>query len=163
MLEYRTAKSDADFEQLETMAREIWRECFRGIITDGQIEYMLGKFLTASEMKRCAADGYIFQTVCSGERRVGFLSMHPESEMMFLSKLYLYKGERGKGFGGEMLGHVRDEAKKRGLPKVYLTVNRGNARAIAVYEHAGYIRAREQIADIGGGYVMDDYVMEQTV
>lgn len=156
-----TAKTDGDYEELEIMAREIWRECFHGLISDSQIEYMLDKFLTTEEMKRCAAEGYIYRTVLCGERKVGFVALHPEGKKMFLSKLYLYSRERGKGFGRMMLEDVLREAEKMGLESVYLTVNRGNARAIGVYERCGFSRVREQDADIGGGYVMDDYVMEK--
>ena len=33
-------------------------------------------------------------------------------------------------------------------------------RAIGAYRRAGFREVRAQVTDIGGGYVMDDYVME---
>ena len=45
----------------------------------------------------------------------------------------------------------------------WLTVNRYNDHTIDVYKHWGFTVAREQCADIGNGFVMDDYVMELEV
>ncbi|WP_431021594.1 hypothetical protein, partial [Chromobacterium phragmitis] len=44
-----------------------------------------------------------------------------------------------------------------------LTVNRHNAEAIAVYEKRGFRVRGEVAADIGNGFVMDDYVMAKNV
>lgn len=49
-------------------------------------------------------------------------------------------------------------AKKLKLGYVYLTVNKGNERAIKVYEKFGFIKTDSIVTDIGNGYVMDDYV-----
>ena len=48
----------------------------------------------------------------------------------------------------------------RGLSKIWLTVNKYNDGSIAAYEALGMKRVRDQVADIGGGFVMDDYVYE---
>lgn len=32
-----------------------------------------------------------------------------------------------------------------------------------MYRHLGFEKVRDQVADIGGGYVMDDYVMQLPV
>ena len=42
-----------------------------------------------------------------------------------------------------------------------LNVNRNNTKAIRAYERAGWHVAEEIVADIGNGYVMDDYVMSK--
>ena len=46
------------------------------------------------------------------------------------------------------------------LPAIRLTVNKGNADSIAIYRHTGFAIVIDVVADIGNGYVMDDYVME---
>ena len=163
MLNFSKAITDNDIMQLEKTADEIWRECFKGIITDEQIEYMLRRFLSAQAIKQCIADGYEFVQVCEHERCIGFISIKNEGEKLFLSKLYLYDEQRGKGYGGKMLQYVFDRGSELGCKSVYLTVNRNNTRAIAVYEHTGFEKVREQVADIGSGFVMDDYVMEKAL
>ena len=38
-------------------------------------------------------------------------------------------------------------------------MNKGNHRAIACYRRHGFVQEAPVVNDIGGGYVMDDYVM----
>jgi RimJ/RimL family protein N-acetyltransferase len=53
--------------------------------------------------------------------------------------------------------------KEKGYHKIWLTVNRFNENTIKVYEKKGFIKTRTQVADIGNGFVMDDYIMEKTI
>jgi ribosomal protein S18 acetylase RimI-like enzyme len=46
---------------------------------------------------------------------------------------------------------------------IWLTVNRYNDATIAVYEKKGFRTVRTQVADIGNGFVMDDYIMEKEI
>ena len=45
----------------------------------------------------------------------------------------------------------------------YLTVNKNNTKAISVYKSFGFDITDTVVTDIGGGYVMDDYIMEYTI
>jgi hypothetical protein len=38
-------------------------------------------------------------------------------------------------------------------------VNKRNTRAIAAYQRNGFVTADSVVTDIGGGFVMDDYIM----
>jgi hypothetical protein len=40
-----------------------------------------------------------------------------------------------------------------------LTVNKRNAKAMAAYQRNGFTLTESVVVDIGGGFVMDDYVM----
>ena len=64
------------------------------------------------------------------------------------------------GIGSAMLGRVFDEARACGKKSVYLTVNKHNDRAVAVYKKTGFELTDETVTDIGNGYVMDDYIFE---
>jgi ribosomal protein S18 acetylase RimI-like enzyme len=44
-----------------------------------------------------------------------------------------------------------------------LAVNKHNAQAIAAYRKNGFRVADAVVKDIGGGFVMDDYIMELAV
>ena len=46
---------------------------------------------------------------------------------------------------------------------IYLTVNRNNRHAYEVYLAKGFKVIAEECADIGFGFVMDDYIMEKEV
>jgi ribosomal protein S18 acetylase RimI-like enzyme len=46
-----------------------------------------------------------------------------------------------------------------GAPAVWLQVNKRNAGAIGAYRKAGFDIINEAVFEIGGGFVMDDYLM----
>ncbi|MBR2480216.1 MAG: GNAT family N-acetyltransferase, partial [Clostridia bacterium] len=62
------------------------------------------------------------------------------------------------GIAQMLLNVLVDRLKENGLIEMYLTVNKGNLRAIRAYERFGFIRTDSIITDIGNGFVMDDYV-----
>lgn len=66
---------------------------------------------------------------------------------------------RGRDVAKKSLDFIEVYARERGLQLIWLTVNKGNERAIGFYQKMGFITKREQIVDIGNGFVMDDYIM----
>jgi GNAT superfamily N-acetyltransferase len=58
------------------------------------------------------------------------------------------------------MAFIEDLAKKWGLARLWLTVNKGNP-AVAAYERLGFRIAEAIVMDIGSGYVMDDFRMEK--
>jgi ribosomal protein S18 acetylase RimI-like enzyme len=58
-----------------------------------------------------------------------------------------------------MLGHVERRALDRGSRTLILQVNKRNEKAIKLYRRSGFAIREEVVVDIGGGFVMDDYVM----
>jgi RimJ/RimL family protein N-acetyltransferase len=60
-----------------------------------------------------------------------------------------------------MLSHVANRALEVGARSIHLRVNKGNERAIAAYRRNGYAVRESLVADIGGGFVMDDFVMQR--
>ena len=76
---------------------------------------------------------------------------------MYLSKFYLRKEARGKGYARRMLAFVAAEARKAGLRAVELNVNKNNPTRF-IYERLGLRRIRDEKIDIGGGFFMDDFV-----
>ncbi len=93
----------------------------------------------------------------------GYIGIVQEEDRLFLSKLYIDQAFRGRGLARKALGFLRMFCKERGLAGIYLTVNRNNTGSVAAYEKMGFQKVREQVAEIGGGYVMDDYIMELPV
>ena len=51
-------------------------------------------------------------------------------------------------------------AKERNLKRIYLSVNKHNTPSYEVYLHLGFKVIDAVVTDIGGGFVMDDYIME---
>ena len=86
-----------------------------------------------------------------------------DEDALFLSKLYLLQPYRGRALSSRALDFLISVAQQEGCRKIWLTVNRYNDHTIEVYKHWGFTVAREQCADIGNGFVMDDYVMEKAI
>ncbi|HIV68474.1 MAG TPA: GNAT family N-acetyltransferase [Candidatus Butyricicoccus stercorigallinarum] len=155
--------TDADIEALAVLATEIWHEFFPGIISVEQVDYMVEQFQSAPALRRQLAEGYRYELVYADGEPIGYIGVHPEEDLLFLSKLYLKKQYRGRGCGRKMIDHVAALARQLDKSGVYLTVNRHNDHTIAVYHATGFETVRTQVADIGNGYVMDDYIMQLSV
>ncbi|MNE72395.1 Acetyltransferase (GNAT) family protein [compost metagenome] len=80
-----------------------------------------------------------------------------------MSKFYISKEHRGRSYASQALAFLEKLCKERSLSHIWLTVNRHNESSIAVYEKKGFRTVREQIADIGNGFVMDDFIMEKEI
>ena len=89
--------------------------------------------------------------------------MQNQGERLFLSKFYILKQNRGRGLFSIGLQRMIDICKEDGLESIYLTVNRNNTHAYEVYLAKGFNVIAEECADIGFGFVMDDYIMEYEV
>ncbi|HEX4859178.1 MAG TPA: GNAT family N-acetyltransferase [Usitatibacteraceae bacterium] len=156
----------ADFAPLAALAEQIWRAHYTKIISLEQIEYMLAGRNTPERLGAYvgAADRGLDLLWLDG-KRVGFCSWawtETPGEMK-LEQIYLLPRLHGRGFGGMMLRHIEARARALGAKTMMLTVNKRNDGSIAVYHHAGFRVREDAVFDIGGGYVMDDYVMEKVL
>lgn len=151
-----------ELRQIAELADEIWHECFVGIISNGQIDYMIEKFQSLDAMtEQIENQNYSYFAVRDDGELCGYIGVKPESDdRFFLSKLYLHKSRRGRGVASLMLAKVFDEARKAGKKRVYLTVNKYNTHAVDVYKKTGFIISDVAVTDIGNNYVMDDFIME---
>ncbi len=91
---------------------------------------------------------------------VGYFGWRPDEKGAFLSKLYVRSTARRRGLARMALEEIEREI---GEGRIWLTVNRGNSGSIAAYRKMGFEKTREQCAKIGGGFVMDDDIMEKQI
>ena len=78
-----------------------------------------------------------------------------------LHKIYLLPEWWGRGVGAWLLAELCRRAKEAGATCVWLRVNKRNVRAQKAYRAAGFANVRALCTDIGGGFVMDDFVFER--
>ena len=156
-------KSPRDIAAVARLARTIWRDHYQPIIGERQVAYMLEKFQSADAIAAQIAAGDWYFLIRPQRHDRGYIGLQRRDDAIFLSKLYVEKSVRGGGIGRRAVDFVAQFTRDCGLPTVRLTVNRHNHLAIAVYEKTGFVRCGELITDIGGGYVMDDYVFELAV
>ncbi len=152
-------------EQVNTvvkLAHEVWHEHFPSVITEGQINYMLGKFLCAPVIQAQIEATYEYGLLVNESGAQGFLAIEPQADhRLFLSKLYVRHQARGAGLASEGIGYMLDLCRVQRLTSIWLTVNVRNDLAVSVYKHLGFDVVDTQVKDIGQGYVMDDYIMEK--
>jgi RimJ/RimL family protein N-acetyltransferase len=161
-LAIRPASAD-ELAVVSALAGRIWRAHYPAIISPEQIEYMLGWMYDVAQLRRDVERGVVYELVFTSGRPIGFCGYEPAGDELKLHKLYLEVTEHGRGIGSLALRHVEDEARRRGLRTVVLGVNRNNAKAIRVYHRNGYKLRHELKTDIGGGFVMDDFILEKRV
>lgn len=153
-----------DFGLLAELASGIWRTHYTPIIGADQVEYMLrGRYTPERLEAYLGADDRWLRILRVKGEPAGYCSyaLGPAATEMKLQELYLQDSSRGKGLGGFLLRHVEAEARRHGRHTLWLTVNRHNEGSIEFYRRAGFTVREEKRFDIGGGFVMDDYVMEK--
>ena len=158
-------KSGPQIESVAAMADEIWHEWFPSIISESQIDYMLEKFQSAGAVKeQLENEGYRYFIIMNGGDYIGYTAIRPDSDgRLFLSKIYIKKEHRGKGFGRAVFEFLKEICSENGLHGIWLTVNKYNTDSINVYKKCGFRLIGEGVTDIGNGYVMDDYFFQLDV
>lgn len=163
-----------DFPVLRELAGTIWRQHYTRIISAAQIDYMLaGRFKDELLREHIRAADRWLELLSVAGTPVGYCG-YELAEMkgagdehnhaaLKLGQLYVLESHRGMGLGKFMLRHVEGRARELGVEKLWLQVNKQNSGAIGFYRAAGFKVVREAVFDIGGGFVMDDYLMEKHV
>lgn len=158
-IEFQEVASPAQIAEVARLGEEIWREHYGGLLSAEQIAYMLEKYQSERAVAAQLADGgYRYWLVFEDGRPCGYCGFVREEDRLFLSKLYLRRAVRGRGIARLALEKLRAEA--AGLRSIYLTVNKENSGSIAVYKALGFREIDAVKTDIGGGFYMDDYIME---
>lgn len=143
--------------EMSQLATAILRAYYDLLLGKAQNDYMLQKFQSEAAIRDQLNHGYRYDFVCDGGRKIGFIAYYPREDHMYLSKFYLCRDARGRGYARQMLDHVAAAARREGLGAIELNVNRFNT-ALLIYQKLGFTIIRAEKNDIGSGYYMDDYV-----
>src|SRR5690625_1977798 len=121
---------------------------------------MLEALQSKAAIYRSIQEGQSYWLVFFEQQAVGYVSYRLLEDQLFLSKLYLKRSVRGRGLGKQLLQQIIEVAETNKKHSITLTVNKQNKATIAAYTKMGFEIIRQEIADIGEGFVMDDFVME---
>ncbi len=158
--------TEQDFDAVARLADTIWRGHYGTMISMAQIDYMLDGRYTADNLRRyIGSDARWMRVLRVDGVPAGYCSwsLGEAPDEVKLEQLYLLAAHKGKGLGGLMMRTVEDACRAHGRRVLYLTVNKGNVDAIAIYRKSGFEVREEAVFDIGNGYVMDDYVMTKRI
>lgn len=150
-------------EQIATvalLAREIWFEHYAPFLGEAAVSHMVSTFQSAEAIEKAIQNGTLYYLFESDSLPVGYAAFEVREDYLYISKLYLKSTSRGKGFGRKMLEFAKELAKKQQKNRLRLNVNANNKHSISVYRAAGFFIKKAVRVDMGGGFMMHDYVME---
>lgn len=170
-----------DLPALQKTARQIWEHSFHSFLSQAQIEYMLPMMYGVSVIERQIQSGFHWQWIVSSglgdplpgnsssehaeqaeqaeTLRVGYISTELQDQCLYLDKLYIRPEFHRQGIASEILSRLKIRTKSANKAEIRLNVNKKNHNALRTYRKAGFTIIKEECNDIGGGFVMDDYLM----
>jgi len=150
-----------DIPIIQELAYTIWHQYYPGIISVEQINYMLQMMYSSSTIHSELRSQVIYELVKDRQVFIGYLSYQYEKDThrIKLNKLYLLPKYHGQGIGQSMLFHTQEKGKQYKADQIYLTANKNNDKAIRAYKKFGFVVTESIVNDIGGGHVMDDFIM----
>lgn len=162
-VKFQTAETDAQLQEIADLAEIIWHQHFTPIIGTDQVNYMLEKFQSLPALKEQLAGGYLYYQIFDHHEFCGYCGIHPENQKLFLSKLYIKKEARGRHLATRAIDFLKTLCEQQQLSAIWLTCNRHNDHTLEIYRHLGFRTVDTQAAEIGNGFIMDDYIMEYTL
>ena len=145
-----------ELQYVQDLAHRTWPSTFRDILTPAQIKYMLDWMYNLDTLAQQFQMGQRFYAVKQNEQFLGFAAIelnHPEPGKVKLHKLYVLPEQHGKGLGKMLLDSVVETARNEQLQFLVLNVNRYNV-AVNFYQHYGFSILKEEVIDIGNGFIM---------
>lgn len=163
MIEIKQATTSQDFQQIETLAREIMPEVYKGIVPPDHVAFFLDTFQTIEAIRmQIVKDHYEYYLLCFDAQVAGYLGIQLLPNHIHLSKVYILKKFRGKKLGKAALEFVDKTAQIQGVNSIDLFVNIGNKTTIDIYKKAGYTIADTVTHKYDNGHVETDHKMMKT-
>ena len=150
-----------DIAIIHSLAHAIWPISYKDILSPDQLEYMMQLIYSEASLSKQFDLGHHFLIAEENKKPVAFASYNMLKPGIYkLQKIYVLAEERGKSIGKLLITRIIQDIQFEGATSLLLNVNRHN-KAKQVYEHLGFSVIGEEDIDIGGGYFMNDYIMEK--
>jgi len=157
---FKSVQSPTDIQVVANLASTIWNEYYVPIIGQEQVNYMVNAFQSAEAIeKQIKRENQEYYLIYHLAEPVGYICIKLSGNDLFLSKFYVIKEKRGTGLGKTGLNFIKSRAKELGANAITLTVNKNNTDSIKAYNKMGFKNTGSIVAEIGAGFVMDDYTM----
>jgi len=155
----------ADAAAISDLARVIWQHHYAPIISTAQIDYMLAQRYEPTLIENQLKDPNIWwRKLTLDQTIIGFscCMLTGQPNELKIDKLYVHCDHHRKGYGAMLVADAINLMRSKDLQSLILTVNKRNHSAIAAYQQYGFEIAGDSIVDIGGGFVMNDFLMTLT-
>lgn len=147
------------------LTKKIWPVAYGTILSKAQLDYMIQKFYNETALQELMQKGHVFYLALDEkDNYVGFISYEINSvpNKTKIHKIYVLPETQGTGLGRKFFELVKGKAKENKQNAIFLNVNKYN-NALHFYTRLGFTIIKDEVIDIGEGYVMDDYVMELAI
>lgn len=144
------------------LTKKIWPVAYGKILSKAQLDYMIDKFYNEPALRELMQKGHVFYLAQDDNNNYeGFVSyeINCEPNKTKIHKIYILPETQGTGLGRQFFELVKEKAIEDHQKAIFLNVNKYN-NAIHFYTKLGFAKVKDEVIDIGCGYVMDDYVME---
>ena len=153
----------SDLDSIAKVATSSLESTYKGVMTTEQIDYLNDLSYSQGSLKDQFNKGQIFFIASIDDQDVGFAAVVQEGpDLYHLSKIYVLAQFQHQGVGRALLERVVEAVKKdhpQGACTLELAVNSFNSAA-SFYKKMGMVKVREQLTDMGGGFVLAQDVME---
>lgn len=157
----RKASTD-DIPLIRSMAETVFRKTYHDILSPEQMEYMMEMMYSEKSLKEQMTTGGNTFFVEEGMGYVSYRQDRIESngtQVFHLEKLYVMPEYQKSGVGKKFFKKIIEQMPSGKLWRIELNVNRNN-NAVSFYQHLGMTVQRSGDFPIGGGFYMNDYIME---
>lgn len=154
---------DGNFTSIRAIAREVWPIAYGKILSQQQLDYMMEMMYSIPSLRKQAASDKEFIVAMENNQAVGFASYefnYDGTSKTKIHKIYILSNQQGKGIGKTLINYIAQQAQMQKQSALVLNVNKYNM-AQDFYRKLGFEIVKEEVIDIGNGYIMDDYLMEK--
>lgn len=149
-----------DIAIIREIATITWPVAYGSYISKAQLDYMLDMMYSDNSLLEQINKGHQFYIAEHNSTPIGFASVSKEEDNTCkLNKLYVLPTAQKTGAGKALLQKTINYATSHSASCLFLQVNKQN-NAQHFYSKHGFIVREASILEIGGGYLMDDYIME---
>ena len=152
--------SKNDIASIRDIATITWPNAYGTYISMAQLNYMLDMMYSDDSLLDQMNNGHQFYIAEHSSEAIGFASVSKEeNNACKLNKLYVLPTAQKTGAGKALLHKAIEYATALDANCLYLQVNKQN-NAQQFYSKHGFTIREAAVLEIGGGYIMDDYIME---
>lgn len=147
-------------QRIIDLAEVVWIPTFEPMLPPDRLRYLFNFMYAPQKIRQQLSDpDHMFFILRQNQRDIGYSHLIFSDEWVKLEKIYLLPAMQGMGSGLYLLRSMISEAIEKERSQVRLQVNRANDKAIRFYQRFGFEIIASEDFDVGGGHVMDDYVM----
>lgn len=149
-------------ELIRQLASEVWYVTYQNIDPKDKLDYMFEMMYKLDKIKRDCEGNSSYHILYDDNQPAGYLGLTISEDTLVIQRIYVMPAAQGRGCGRFMLEKAENFARERKLHKLWLVVNRSN-KARHFYQHMGFDLVGERDFNIGGGYFMNDFIMEKNL